>query len=78
MEEGENAEEEEGGENRSKSTRPGETASSKGSQAVEDGSVAVYLPNLGARHVIILILLCFHCRDIFGLERFTATGEHFT
>jgi hypothetical protein len=45
---------------------------------VEDGSVAVYLPNLGARHVIILILLCFHCRDIFGLERFTATGEHFT
>ena len=35
---------------------------------VEDGSVAVDLPNLGAQHVFILIELCFHCRGIFGLE----------
>jgi hypothetical protein len=39
---------------------------------VEDGSVAVDLPNLGAQHVIILTELCFHCRGIFGW-RFTAT-----
>jgi hypothetical protein len=42
---------------------------------VEDGSVAVDLPNLGAQHVFILIVLCFHCRDIIRLERFTPTGE---
>ena len=35
---------------------------------VEDGSVVVDLPNLGAQHVFILIVLCFHCRGIFGLE----------
>ena len=35
---------------------------------VEDGSVAVDLPNLGAQHVFILIELCFHCPDLFGLE----------
>jgi hypothetical protein len=35
---------------------------------VEDGSVVVDLPNLGARPVFILIELCFHCRGIFGLE----------
>ena len=35
---------------------------------VDDGSVAVDLPNLGTQHVFILIELCFHCRDIFGLE----------
>ena len=40
---------------------------------VEDGSVAVDLPNLGAQHVFILIELCFHCQGIIGLERFTAT-----
>jgi hypothetical protein len=40
---------------------------------VEDGSVAVDLPNLGAQHVFILIVLCFHCQGIIGLERFTAT-----
>ena len=34
----------------------------------EDGSVVVDLPNLGAQHVFILIVLCFHCRGIFGLE----------
>jgi hypothetical protein len=28
---------------------------------VEDGSVVVNLPNLGAQHVITLTLLCFHC-----------------
>ena len=28
---------------------------------VEDGSVVVDLPNLGAQHVFILIELCFHC-----------------
>jgi hypothetical protein len=33
---------------------------------VEDGSVAVDLPNLGAQRVFILIVLCFHCRGIFG------------
>ena len=35
---------------------------------VEDGSVVVDLPNLGAQHVIILTVLCFHCQGIFGLE----------
>jgi hypothetical protein len=34
----------------------------------EDGSVAVDLPNLGARHVFILIELCFHSLGLFGLE----------
>jgi hypothetical protein len=38
---------------------------------VEDGSVAVDLPSQGTQHVIILIVLCFHCWGIFGLERFT-------
>ena len=41
---------------------------------VEDGSVVVDLPNLGAQHVFILIVLCFHCRGIFG-RRFAATVE---
>jgi hypothetical protein len=35
---------------------------------VEDGSVGVDLPNLGAQHVFILIEFCFHCQSIFGLE----------
>jgi hypothetical protein len=39
---------------------------------VEDGSVVVDLPNLGAQHVFILTEFCFHCRGIFGW-RFTAT-----
>ena len=34
---------------------------------MEDGSVAVDLPNLDAQHVIILTVLCFHCRGIFGM-----------
>jgi hypothetical protein len=42
---------------------------------VEDDSVAVDLPNLGAQHVIILTVLCFHCQGIFE-RRFTAT-EYF-
>ena len=42
---------------------------------VEDGSVAADLPNLGAQHVIILSLFCFHCQVITGLERFTETGQ---
>ena len=40
---------------------------------VEDGSVVVDLPNLGAQHVIILTESCFHCWGIFG-RRFTSTG----
>ena len=35
---------------------------------VEDGSVVVDLPNLGTQHVFILIVLCFHCLGIFGME----------
>jgi hypothetical protein len=35
---------------------------------VEDGSVAVDLPNLDAQHLFILTELCFHCPGIFGLE----------
>jgi hypothetical protein len=38
---------------------------------VEDGSVVVDLPNLGAHHVFILIVLCFHCQGVFGMESFT-------
>jgi hypothetical protein len=39
---------------------------------VEDGSVVVDLLNLDTQHVFILIVLCFHCRGIFGW-RFAAT-----
>ena len=59
----EEEEEEEEEEKQSRSTRPGETASSKGSHRCD----------LGAQHVIILTVLCFHCQGIFG-RRFTATG----
>jgi hypothetical protein len=45
----------------------------RGLIAVEDGSIVVELPNLGAQHVIILTELYFHCPGIFGLERFTTT-----
>jgi hypothetical protein len=62
MEEREDAEKEEEEDKQSRSTWPGETPSSKGvSYAVEDGSVVVDLTNLGAQHVIILTVLCFHC-----------------
>jgi hypothetical protein len=40
---------------------------------VEDASLVVDLANLGAQHVFILVVLCFHCRGIIRLERFTAT-----
>jgi hypothetical protein len=40
---------------------------------VEDGRVVVDLPNLGAQHVLILTVLCFHCWGIIRLESFTAT-----
>ena len=44
---------------------------------VEDGSVVVVdLPNLGAQHVFILIVSCFHCQSIIGLERFAVTVEY--
>ena len=33
---------------------------------VEDGSVAVDLPNLGTQHVIILTVFCFHCLAYSG------------
>jgi hypothetical protein len=45
----------------------------RGFIAVEDGSVAVDLPNLGTQHGFILTELCFHCQGISGLERFTTT-----
>jgi hypothetical protein len=34
----------------------------------EDGSLVVELPNLGTRHVFLLIKLCFHCPELIGLE----------
>ena len=37
---------------------------------VEDGRVAVEVPNLGTQHVIILTELCFHCQGICGLESY--------
>jgi hypothetical protein len=40
---------------------------------VEDGSIGVDLPNLGAQHVFILTESCFHGRDIFGLEIYSNT-----
>jgi hypothetical protein len=43
---------------------------------VDDGSVAVDLPNLGAQHVIILTESCFHCQGMFGW-RFTTTSPRF-
>jgi hypothetical protein len=43
----------------------------KGLIDVEDGSIAVALPNLGAQHVIILTVLCFHCQGISGRRHAT-------
>jgi hypothetical protein len=40
---------------------------------VEDDSVVVDLPNLGTQHIFILIVLCFHCPGIFGLEIYRNT-----
>ena len=53
MKEGEDAEKGEG-EKLSRSTWLGETTSSGGLIDVEDGSVAVDLPNLGAQHIFTL------------------------
>ena len=53
---------------RSRSKWLGETTSYIGSLDVEDGNVVVDLPNLGTQHVFILIVLCFHCLGIFGME----------
>ena len=38
---------------------------------MEDGKIVIDVPNLGAQHVIILTMLCFHS-GIFG-RRFTST-----
>ena len=76
-------EEEEGEERKRKRRRRRKRAEAQGQEKlqvlrglidVEDGSVAD-LPNLGAQHVIILSLFCFHCQVITGLERFTETGQ---
>ena len=75
MKEGEDAEKGEG-EKLSRSTWLGETTSSGGLIDVEDGSVAVDLPNLGAQHVFTLTGLCFHCRGIFGLEVYRNSSLH--
>ena len=75
MEEGEDAKEEEEEEKQSRTTWPGKMQVLRGLIDVGDGSVAVDLPNLGTQHVIILIVLCFHCQGIFG-RRFTATKWH--
>ena len=53
---------------RSRSKWLGEITSYIGTLDVEDGSVVVDLPNLGTQHVFILIVLCFHCLGIFGME----------
>ena len=53
---------------RSRSKWPGKTTIYIRSLDVEDGSVVVDLPNLGTQHVFILIVLCFHCLGIFGME----------
>ena len=42
---------------------------------VEDGSAVIDLPNLGAQHIFILIVLCFHCQGIFALEIYCNRGE---
>jgi hypothetical protein len=44
---------------------------------VEDGSIVVDLPSLGAQHVIILTESCFHCWVIVG-RRFHATPGDMT
>jgi hypothetical protein len=68
MEEGKDAEKEEEGEKQSRSTQLEKLQVIRGLIEMEDGSVAVALPNLGAQCVFLLTELCFLCRDIFGLE----------
>jgi hypothetical protein len=72
MEEGEDTEEEK---MRSKAEARGleKRKVLRGLIDVENGSVAVDLPNLGTQHGFILIESCLHCPGILGLERFTAT-----
>ena len=41
---------------------------------VEDGRIAVDMPNLGTQHGFLLTELYFHCLGIFWLERFTTTS----
>ena len=65
MEEGEDREEEEE-DKQSRSIWPGEQQVLRGLIVVEDGSIAVDLPNLGTEHIFILTVLRFHCRGIFG------------
>jgi hypothetical protein len=43
---------------------------------VEDGSVVVDLPSLGAQHVTILTVLCFLCWGLFG-KRYITTDHDF-
>jgi hypothetical protein len=71
MEEGEDAEEEE--EKWSRSTWPGETEVQRGLKDVEDGRVAVDLPNLGTQHIF--ILNCVFIAEAYLGWRFTATGH---
>jgi hypothetical protein len=73
MEEGEDEEEEEE-EKLSRSTWPGETASSKGSHRCGNGRAVVDLPNLDAQHVLIqtVVFSFFICWSLFG-RSFTAT-----
>jgi hypothetical protein len=40
---------------------------------VEDGTVAVDLPNLGTQHVFIVTELCFPCQGLFGLQIYRNT-----
>ena len=42
---------------------------------VEDGRVAVEVPNLGTQHVIILTEFYFHCQGIFGLEIYNSEAN---
>ena len=66
-------EEEEEEEKQSRSTCLEKPQVLRGLRDVEDGSVALDLPNLGSQHVFIVIALCFNCWGMFGLERFTIT-----
>ena len=86
MDEGEDAEEEEEGEEEIDEEEEEEEKSGaeahglekpqvlRGLIDVEDGSVVVDLPNLGAQHVFILTESCFHCQGLFGLEIYRNTG----
>jgi hypothetical protein len=71
MEEGEDAEEEEGAEECGLE----KPQALRGLIDVEDGSIGVDLPNLGTQHVFTLAVLCFHCRGVFGLEIYDNRGE---